>query len=616
MASVFTPLNGKLTIKAVSARDLHVVQSLGVQDPYCRFRFGKFKKASKVDKNGGKFPTWNQEFSFELKEEENMMLEITVMNKNNLAMDDIIGTLEVHADLLMDKHQFVNKILRSDPHLCPSQQQSSGSSSTAALAIGTKQARFIWTPNSKAMVAFHRSQGSICVEVLPLLEIKVQGLSLKIPKDQNLSEYFGFDPLKHHISGKVLDLHYRFGGEAKSVQIAENLFANPNYGVVILSQKRDADVVIKLEDYAARQEEVKEAARKDAEARHEREQSRLEKERVAAEKRAKEEAEMRQKFKAERDEAMAKTKALRRMIANQLKGLRSIAPPPHPIAFWDFSKGVQDQVGGMHLKLKNGCSVQGGALVLDGKKTYAESLPFTTAVLTKTIMIWCQVGNIKQRGGGLFCVQADGNGCYDGIVYGEHSPETWGIGSEFNKRSSHIKGLKEQDSKNTIHLAVSYEADGTITIYRNGERYGNRIRKSTNPLPVLSKKGVVLFGLRPHCVDTSLIGLSLLPLFLDAIFCCVSELWLNRVTHSPAKIKSGKTKNFAEGALGLFGSRKKTNPKDDIQPRLFAGKIMKACVYDRALADQEIVDAMLGTSEYDRTFNDILKLVNPEGESS
>ncbi|KAI8643829.1 C2 domain-containing protein [Parasitella parasitica] len=82
----------KLTVNAVSARDLRSVEHFGKQDPYLQFSLDFTNKDSFLKtfthKDGGKEATWNQSFTIELNGEEYLYVE--VLDEENTA-DEVIG---------------------------------------------------------------------------------------------------------------------------------------------------------------------------------------------------------------------------------------------------------------------------------------------------------------------------------------------------------------------------------------------------------------------------------------------------------------------------------------------------------------------------------------------
>lgn len=84
---------------------------------------------------------------------------------------------------------------------------------------------------------------------------------------------------------------------------------------------------------------------------------------------------------------------------------------------------------------------------------------------------------------------------FDTIVLGERMPRHWISGSNGFSRTNDFGGSKQEDFVNKmIHLIMTYETNGMINLYRNGELYGKSYKKPLATFPM--GKSSVLFGLR------------------------------------------------------------------------------------------------------------------------
>jgi hypothetical protein len=169
---------------------------------------------------------------------------------------------------------------------------------------------------------------------------------------------------------------------------------------------------------------------------------------------------------------------------------------PAPYAVWSFNQGAADLLGRMKAELLGGAVVQDGALVLDGKGSFLRTEPLPEGVAARTLEAWVSPANLAQRGGGVVAVEKVNGHGFDALVFGEREAGKWVAGSEFFKRSQQTNGpVEDTVSGATVHVAVSYAADGTVSVFRNGKRYGDSYRKGE--LQEYSKgEARVLVGLR------------------------------------------------------------------------------------------------------------------------
>ncbi|MEK6235990.1 MAG: DUF1549 domain-containing protein, partial [Planctomycetales bacterium] len=170
--------------------------------------------------------------------------------------------------------------------------------------------------------------------------------------------------------------------------------------------------------------------------------------------------------------------------------------PPRPLALWTFDDDLRDQIGELHGVAHGGAKVQGGRLLLDGRGAYVSTSPLAKNLREKTLAVWLSLDNLQQRGGGAISVQTTGGAAFDAIVFGERDAGQWMAGSDGFKRWQSFQAPRETEvAEKTVHVAIVYSADGSITGYRNGQPYGGGYQ-AKNPITFPAGKSQVLFGLR------------------------------------------------------------------------------------------------------------------------
>ncbi|MDF1849558.1 MAG: DUF1553 domain-containing protein [Verrucomicrobiales bacterium] len=166
-----------------------------------------------------------------------------------------------------------------------------------------------------------------------------------------------------------------------------------------------------------------------------------------------------------------------------------------PRIHWDFSDaspGAGNEIG--H-ELFGSASVKEGALVLDGKGFLATD-PLPIGVGEKSLFARVQLATDQQRGGGVISLQDLQGGLFDSIVYAESKPGEWLAGSNNHRRTSSFNAQSDPEAlERPVALLLTYEKDGTIRCYRDGEPWGDPIRKA--PLQDFGKgQSQILLGLR------------------------------------------------------------------------------------------------------------------------
>ena len=167
-----------------------------------------------------------------------------------------------------------------------------------------------------------------------------------------------------------------------------------------------------------------------------------------------------------------------------------------PIAVWAFEKDGSDSLGRTPGHLEGGAEVRNGRLVLDGKGAFLRTDGLPKTLLAKTLEAWVSPTTLDQRGGGVIALETTREHGFDAIVFAEKDTRQWVAGSNFFKRSERLNAPEEAAKPGEfVHVAVTYAADGAITFYRNGQRYGASYAKP--PLLEFPADGArVLLGLR------------------------------------------------------------------------------------------------------------------------
>ncbi|MCB1088907.1 MAG: LamG domain-containing protein, partial [Verrucomicrobiae bacterium] len=127
---------------------------------------------------------------------------------------------------------------------------------------------------------------------------------------------------------------------------------------------------------------------------------------------------------------------------------------------------------------------------------FVATAPLSRPLGEKTLEAVVQLGTLDQRAGGVMTVQDLKGSAFDSIVFAERQPGHWLAGSNSFARTLDFQGTEEKEAdRQPVHLTIVYEADGTIRAYRNGQAYGEPIRKA--PMHTFSAgETQVVFGLR------------------------------------------------------------------------------------------------------------------------
>ena len=146
---------------------------------------------------------------------------------------------------------------------------------------------------------------------------------------------------------------------------------------------------------------------------------------------------------------------------------------PTPSSWWTFEQDGNDLIGKLPVKLEGGALIRNGRLILDGEKAFASTSPLTQDLQAKTLEAWVALSTLDQKGGGVITVETISGGVFDSLVFAERQKAKWMAGSNNSVRTQNVDGPAESTKAGElIHLAIVYQPDGRIELYRNGQPYG------------------------------------------------------------------------------------------------------------------------------------------------
>ncbi len=153
-------------------------------------------------------------------------------------------------------------------------------------------------------------------------------------------------------------------------------------------------------------------------------------------------------------------------------------PVPAGLAHeWSFDDGsARDSVGGAHGTLRNGARIVDGALELDGVDDFMQSARLGGRLSERTLIAWVRLDNLEQKAGGVLTLERpEGTDVFDAIVYGENADQQWMAGSDFSARTLRPdNGGAVETSTGWRMIAIAYDADDGVTIYRDDRVYAPR----------------------------------------------------------------------------------------------------------------------------------------------
>jgi sucrose-6-phosphate hydrolase SacC (GH32 family) len=174
---------------------------------------------------------------------------------------------------------------------------------------------------------------------------------------------------------------------------------------------------------------------------------------------------------------------------------------PDLVHRWSFNDGTaNDSISTAHGTLFGDTlpAITGGRLVLNpgsDQNQYIKTSAFTGETLgTRTLVAWVTLSNLNQPGGaGVLGIHPAGVDNFDSIVYGERVAKQWMNGSSSFSRTVANNGGAAETSTDEVMMAIVYDSDNSIKLYRNGVRYDTNANMGTlvtrtDPIAILGRR--------------------------------------------------------------------------------------------------------------------------------
>ncbi len=165
---------------------------------------------------------------------------------------------------------------------------------------------------------------------------------------------------------------------------------------------------------------------------------------------------------------------------------------PTALSRWNFA-----DVAAPPGELKGGAVAGGGLLQLPKEGAFFQSAPIAQDIREKTLEAWVSLANLEQGGGAAISLETEDGTIFDAIVFGERQPKKWVAGSDGFSRTCDVDAPEESTAPGTLlHVAIVYQADGTIALFRNGQPYGKPYQPDKPLQTFAAGKAHIVLGMR------------------------------------------------------------------------------------------------------------------------
>ena len=142
-------------------------------------------------------------------------------------------------------------------------------------------------------------------------------------------------------------------------------------------------------------------------------------------------------------------------------------------------------------------------------------------ITDKTMIVWAAPANLTQHGGSALTVDMANPDAFDGIVFGETTPQKWMAGSTMGKRNQRDQSAYASETAGPdefVQIAIVYQGRH-VTIYRNGATYASY--EMPDSAQTYDKNATLLIGPRHkanqfNCFIGKIQDARIYPVALDA----------------------------------------------------------------------------------------------------
>jgi hypothetical protein len=186
----------------------------------------------------------------------------------------------------------------------------------------------------------------------------------------------------------------------------------------------------------------------------------------------------------------------RERVVAKKKDAGGVAAGPSPLIRFAFDEPASSAItsGTLH----GGARIADGRLWLPrGRKSYFESAVLPRTIAAKTLEAWVALADLGQRGGAAISIERIADRDFDAIVFGERQPKRWMPGSgRFRRTQDLVDADETAEPDRLVHMAIVYDVDGSIAVYRDGVPYGSPYTPAEPPAVFEAGGARLLLGLR------------------------------------------------------------------------------------------------------------------------
>lgn len=238
-----------------------------------------------------------------------------------------------------------------------------------------------------------------------------------------------------------------------------------------------------------------------------------------------------------------------------------------------------------------------GALVLNSCSMDVPMSAVASELGSRTLEAWIALTNVNQRGSGFFGLQMDPaqQDQFDSIVYGEQAPQVWMTGSNNHARTPDHDPTATLESGHDgfnanafVHIAITYNINGAVAIYRNGAVYRGPANAGVVAYDAATNSPRFYFGKRHGTCRGRAVGK------IDCAAVYGSALSADEVAASYSRGCCGLARELQEASIGCCAAGTH-DVEGECQDTTVCGPGQRMAVAGTATTDRQCAACLAGT---------------------
>ena len=160
-----------------------------------------------------------------------------------------------------------------------------------------------------------------------------------------------------------------------------------------------------------------------------------------------------------------------------------------PVAAWNFNGDLTDSIGDLDLTGHGKYTIGKGGVKLNSAYLESELIPM--GMNARSYEVWVKLDNLETHNAEIFGLVHDNQSQFDSLAFGKNTLGHWFPSPMDQPITPYASPSPEKDTENYIHLVMTMDKQGMVSLYRNGHLHGNPIHVRTRHFKTLQRRVMI-----------------------------------------------------------------------------------------------------------------------------